>query len=782
MTNILHRAFTMSIRTKLLGGFSIVIAILLTVAGIGYWRFLGVEDSLQSYVQRVGVVAISRDIDRSFSELRRHVREFALTGNPAAATAATALAEQVRSEIAKGAAFTDNPERQRRMREIEAQFTDYRGSVDAVFALRRGRDRLVADTVDPGGLAARVDFDALIAEADRSGLAELGTLARDGRQSLMQLRLNAGKVIDRRHDDVAVQRVQQTQEDLTRLLAAIQGAAAGPVEQALLATLKQHVAGFEAAYHEALRISAELTQLVDVRMLQDAERVAAAASAIRDSGVADQQAIEAATIAGIMTTKTVLLALAGGGLVLGLMVAWVIGRGISGPVTRMTEAMHALAAGALETEIPAVERHDEVGQMAQAMLVFRQNAVEAHRMEGEAERVRMAKDRRQEAMDRHTQDFGTSASGVMAILSQAAGAMRTTADEMTRAAHQTRDTAAVTAGNAATSAQNLSSVAAAAEEMSASIHEISAQVARATRSAQEAVERASVTDTKVGGMAAAAERVGDVVRLISDIASQTNLLALNATIEAARAGEAGKGFAVVAGEVKALAAQTAKATEEIAAQIGAIRNATGEAVTAVREVTVAIGQVSEVAAAIAAAVEEQTATTREIVASVQTVSNATQDATQAMEGVSSDSESTEAASRSVMANADEVGKTADILRSELNMFLQAMAKTDEDERRRYERVSGRGASAMLTVRGRAAVKVTIRDISRGGVSIETDWSAPAGTEVQVELPGNSEGVPARIVRDIGGVLALAFRQDEAVLRKVDQALARLDGPKLAAAA
>ena len=217
--------------------------------------------------------------------------------------------------------------------------------------------------------------------------------------------------------------------------------------------------------------------------------------------------------------------------------------------------------------------------------------------------------------------------------------------------------------------------------MSSSINEISQQVARATRAAGEAVERADVTDAKVGGMAAAADRVGDVVKLITDIAGRTNLLALNATIEAARAGEAGKGFAVVAGEVKALATQTAKATEEIAAQIDAIRAATGEAVTAVRDVSASIGEVNEVATAIAAAVEQQAAATREIAASVQTVTTATQEATQAMQEVSSISESTDAASGMVLAGADEVGRDADTMRGEVTQFLQAMASTDDADRR-----------------------------------------------------------------------------------------------------
>ena len=230
---------------------------------------------------------------------------------------------------------------------------------------------------------------------------------------------------------------------------------------------------------------------------------------------------------------------------------------------------------------------------------------------------------------------------------------------------------------------------------------------------------------------------------------------------------------MVAGEVKALAAQTAKATEEIATQIGAIRGATDEAVSAVREVSTSIGEVSEVAAAIAAAVEEQSATTREIAASVQTVTAATQDASQAMQNVSVVSESAEGASQSVLHNADEVGHTANVLRSELTLFLRAIAKTDEDDRRRYERIDGRDAIATLHAPGGEAMRVAIANVSRGGVALRAEWSAPAGTEVQVDLPGTGGSVAARVVHSERGSLALAFRQEEAMLRRIDAALEQI---------
>lgn len=770
MQGIAHWIASCSIKTKMLAGFACVLVILLAVAGIGYGRFLGVAGSLHEYVQRARVVKISRDIDREFAEMRRHVREFALAGEPDEATAAAATADQVKLSIANGLAIIKDAERLRRMREITAQFDNYRRGVDTAFAMKREKDKLISDILDPTGTAARTDFDTLITSAAHEKNTELANLARDAQQALMLLRLNADKVIDRRRDDTAAKKADTAAADLTRLIGMLAGADAAAGDHATLDTLHQNVSTYMTAYHRAIQLNADLEQSINGSMKHDAELIAAAATAVASSAATDQQDIENATFSEISGTETVLLLFAAGGLVLGLAAAWTIGGGISRPVLRITEVMHRLASGELEIDVPAINRRDEVGRIAQALLVFRQNAQEARRLQGEAERVRAAKDRRQTAMDQCTQDFGTSASGVMATLVSAADVMRKTADEMTAAAHQTRGTASQTAEGAAASAQNLGAVAAAAEEMSASIHEISQQVARATQAAQDAVERASVTDAKVGSMAAAAERVGDVVRLISDIAGQTNLLALNATIEAARAGEAGKGFAVVAGEVKALAAQTAKATEEIATQIGAIRGVTSEAVNAVHEVSAAIGQVSEVAAAIAAAVEEQTATTREIAANAQSVMGQAQAATSAMQEVSLVSETTEAASQSVKQNADEVGRTADVLRSELSLFLEAMAKTDEEDRRRYERIDGSGATAMLRVPGRDAMRVTIANVSRGGVALLTDWWTNAGTEVQVELPGAGAAVVARTVRSQGGALALAFRQDEMMLRRIDAVL------------
>ncbi len=457
-------------------------------------------------------------------------------------------------------------------------------------------------------------------------------------------------------------------------------------------------------------------------------------------------------------------------LIVAALAAWLISRDVSASLVRLERAMSTLASGTLSVDIPDTDRRDEVGRMAQAMLVFRRNAETAQQLRMEAERVRRQKEHRQAAIDRHTRDFGTSTSGVMAGLRRFATTMRESANGMSEAAGRTQALAQQTAETASVSGHNLATVTDAAERMSRSTGQISQQMSRATDAVRVTVGRTKLTDSKVGELAKAADRIGDVVRLISAIAGQTNLLALNATIEAARAGEAGKGFAVVASEVKTLAGQTAHATEEIGAQIVAIRAATAEAVEAVRAVGTAIGEVDQVAATIAVAVAQQAEVTGDIVASVQTVAAATQETARAMQDVSAMSETAVAMGRDVLDGADEVNRTAETLQNELTQFLTAMARTEKEQRRRYERIDGRGLQARLRLPGQAEIGVTIRDISREGVAVACSLAAVCGSEATLVLPGADEEVPARVLRADDGLVRLVVHQDAASLALVDRAL------------
>ncbi|MBY0429952.1 MAG: HAMP domain-containing protein, partial [Rhodospirillales bacterium] len=282
-----------------------------------------------------------------------------------------------------------------------------------------------------------------------------------------------------------------------------------------------------------------------------------------------------------------LLVLAGAGML--------VARGITEPISRMTGAMTALAQGDLGVMVPALARKDEIGAMAQAVQVFKDNAIAIERMRAEQEQMKTRTEaERRQAMLNLADGFQASVKAVVDNLSRHAADMQHTAETMQGTANDTTHQSTAVAQAADEASHNVQTVAAAAEQLSASIREISRQVAESSNIAGSAVSEAQRTDTMVRGLAEAASRIGEVVNLINDIASQTNLLALNATIEAARAGEAGKGFAVVANEVKHLANQTAKATEEIGGQITAVQSATEDAVEAIDDILKIINSISEV--------------------------------------------------------------------------------------------------------------------------------------------------------------------------------------------
>ncbi|MCJ2091962.1 methyl-accepting chemotaxis protein [Methylobacterium sp. J-072] len=348
----------------------------------------------------------------------------------------------------------------------------------------------------------------------------------------------------------------------------------------------------------------------------------------------------------------------------------VVVRRVLRPIRSMTEAMRALAAGDASVVVPARERQDEIGAMAAAVQVFKDNLLRTRQIETEADEARRTAEAQRRAVTRQMAEaFEAAVSGIITQVSSAATELQATASQMTASAQETASQSGTVAAAAEQSASNVNTVASAAEQLGSSVDEIGRQVQDSTILAQRAVGESDQTAALVSELSAAAARVGDVVQLIASIAAQTNLLALNATIEAARAGEAGRGFAVVATEVKELASQTAKATEEIANQIGRIQGVTGEAVGAIGAITGRIREINTVASAIAEAVEQQGAATREIVRNVTQATAGTQEVTGNIAGVAQAAEQTGAAAEQVLASATGLSRQSEQLAAEVDRFL-----------------------------------------------------------------------------------------------------------------
>jgi methyl-accepting chemotaxis protein len=376
----------------------------------------------------------------------------------------------------------------------------------------------------------------------------------------------------------------------------------------------------------------------------------------------------------ISNTTTTQEMVAGAAVLIGLLIAFFIARGIIGPLSGLTSGMKELAGGNFGVVLPGLDRKDEVGDMAQAVETFKVKAEEKARDEAEAkvkQDLAAAKQRKAD-MIKLADDFEGAVGEIVDTVSSASTELEASANTLTSTAERAQELTTMVAAASEEASTNVQSVASATEEMTSSVNEISRQVQDSARMANEAVDQARKTNDRVSELSKAAARIGDVVELINTIAGQTNLLALNATIEAARAGEAGRGFAVVASEVKALAEQTAKATGEIGQQISGIQAATQESVNAIKEISGTIEKLSEISSTIAAAVEEQGAATHEISRNVQQAAQGTQQVSSHITDVQRGASETGSASSQVLSAAKSLSSDSNRLKLEVGKFLNTV--------------------------------------------------------------------------------------------------------------
>ena len=426
----------------------------------------------------------------------------------------------------------------------------------------------------------------------------------------------------------------------------------------------------------------DFTASTEVQKLQ--ATVASSATAVqhlRDSisklyGALDAEVSSVSAAATDEYNRTVrfMLIVATLGIGLGLAMGFVIGQfGIVKPLRDMVRVLQNLATGNFQVEITGQERGDEIGEVAKTAVVFRDNAAQKVRLEEEqAASEKRAVETRKAEMRKLADSFQSAVGTIVEAVSSASSQLEGAATSLTSTAETTQQRSGMVAAASEQTSVNVQGVAAASEQLASTVTEIGRQVQESSNIAAQAVHQAAKTNDQVTQLSETANRIGNVVGLINTIASQTNLLALNATIEAARAGDAGKGFAVVAQEVKALAAQTAKATNEIAAQISGMQTATDEAVAAIQEITTTIAKMSEISGAIAAAVEEQSATTQEISRNVMEAAKGTSEVAMSITDVSQGASDTGTASAQVLSSARQLSSDSRSLREQVDSFLRTV--------------------------------------------------------------------------------------------------------------
>jgi methyl-accepting chemotaxis protein len=655
------------IKSRIYAGFGALIILGTAVALVGVWQMLTLDQQVRRMVDVSENAARNLQASRLVETMRRAGLIYKTTGNDDATTDFGDSQLQASDLLNKGKAAAGSDQ----LRQLYDNASTTLGAASDNF------DKLVklikTQQTSQKQLFAAIDTlsaaaDHLLHEADQDSDQNLARRAQLVASSVLSLRASTWRFLATRQG-VDLPPVKLDGATLAITLGALQKQQGSDKYNDIMNQVKGGLKDFQSSFDSLSAALLASDKLYDTVMRPQFQQVDDTNDSVRKRLSADLDTTKAVTLRTILTTLTTQGVLAIVGLGLGLALAFLIGRSIVRPVTGMTEAMAKLADGDTSAPIPAQDFKDEIGAMAKAVGVFKESMLEAERLAAAQREEQAKKAERQKAIEEYISGFDRSMRNSLDTLGTAASELRRTAEGMSSTAEETTRQAVAVSSASGQASSNVQTVTSSTEEMAASIGEISRQVAHSSQVAAKAVDQANRTNTTIMALSDAAQKIGAVVNLIQKIASQTNLLALNATIEAARAGEAGKGFAVVATEVKSLANQTAKATEDISGQINAIQTSTKDAVEAIKSIGTIIAEINAISGTIASAMEEQGATTREITRHTQEAARGTGDVSQNISGVNRAASATGAAATQVLASANGLGEQADMLRREVDQFF-----------------------------------------------------------------------------------------------------------------
>ena len=657
------------VSAKIFAGFGVVLALLLAIAGVGYFSLDGANTNFGDYRSLARETNAVGRVQANMLMTRLFVKNFVISASDENIAGVKERAEKTLSLI-EGAKELATDEANIAKNDTQlASLHEYIAAFDQVTAKQAERNVLVNETLNVIGPQMERDLTAIMESAFKDGDAEAAFDGGMVLRNLLLARLYSGRYLIQ-NDQASYERVQKEFKEMKTRQAELLSKLENPVRRELATKVGDNLALYRKAFENVYQVIGSRNNLIKNELDRIGPEVATSVEDMKLHIKTQQDELGPRAEAEIARAELLTLSVSAIGAFLGMLAAWFIGTGISKPVVSMTTAMRKLADGNLEADVPAQGRGDEIGQMAGAVQVFKENAIRVKEMEAEqVEAEKRAEAEKKAAMNKLADDFEAAVGGVVNQVSSASTEMQASSEAMAATAEETSTQSATVAAASEQASANVQTVASAAEELSSSISEISRQVGQSSEIASNAVRQAEQTNEKVQGLAEAANKIGEVVALITDIADQTNLLALNATIEAARAGDAGKGFAVVASEVKNLANQTAKATDEIGTQISGIQTSTQEAVTAIEEIGKTISEVDEIATTIASAVEEQGAATQEIARNVEQAASGTQEVSSNIGGVNQAASDTGAAATQIQSAAGELSQQSELLRSEVDKFL-----------------------------------------------------------------------------------------------------------------